>query len=359
MIFRIIPSKAGKMAGISVDLMVGKLIDIKKVFQRLDPYRMAKELEPGMRTTMRQVVNNAALFEMPSVWNTLPDEIKNDLYAKLLLTLPDFFQNLLHDVQENIFDVFDIRDFAVRKMTIDKSLTNNVFLNVGAKEFRFIEYSGFVFGFLFGCIQTVVYLFYTRDIVLPIAGLIVGYATNWLALKMIFEPVEPIYFCGYKIQGLFLKRQKEVAVEFAKITSELIFTSEAMWDEILYGPLAPKFEEYVRRHSKKITKNLMDGMEKELKMYLTPHCMECIQDRIADNIIAEIPNTIHLGYEYSKEALGIEREIREKLGDLPSKEFEGVLHPVFQEDELKLILVGAALGAGVGALQLLIPNGSN
>ena len=39
---------------------------------------------------------------------------------------------------------------------------------------------------------------------------------------------------------------------------------------------------------------------------------------------------------------------------LPSAEFEGVLHPVFKEDEIKLIVVGGVLGMGVGFLQLLL-----
>ena len=39
-------------------------------------------------------------------------------------------------------------------------------------------------------------------------------------------------------------------------------------------------------------------------------------------------------------------------------EFEGVLHPVFEEDELKLILVGAALGTAVGVFQLFVMFGN-
>ena len=48
-----------------------------------------------------------------------------------------------------------------------------------------------------------------------------------------------------------------------------------------------------------------------------------------------------------------ERDMREKMAELPPDEFEGVLHPVFQEDELTLILVGAFLGLVVGGLQVL------
>ena len=249
------------MAGISVDLMVGKLIDVKKVFQRLDPNKMAQALKPGMQKTMRQVVDNAARYQMPKAWNSMPQKVKDDFCLKLLDSVPDFFESLLEDVQENIFDVFDIRAFAIRKLTLDKALTNAMFLNCGKKELKFIEYSGFGFGFLFGLVQTLIMLVYDDDWFLPFSGFVVGYATNWIALKMIFEPIDPVYIFGYKIQGMFLQRQEQVSIEFAKMSADHIFTPELMWDEILYGPLAPKFEEYVRRHSKKITLKLLNGME--------------------------------------------------------------------------------------------------
>ena len=35
-------------------------------------------------------------------------------------------------------------------------------------------------------------------------------------------------------------------------------------------------------------------------------------------------------------------------------EFEGVLHPVFEEDEIKLIVVGGCLGALVGFAQYIL-----
>jgi len=45
---------------------------------------------------------------------------------------------------------------------------------------------------------------------------IVGLLTNWIALKCIFEPVDPYYLFGrFKIQGLFLQRQAEVSGEFS------------------------------------------------------------------------------------------------------------------------------------------------
>ena len=51
------------------------------------------------------------------------------------------------------------------------------------------------------------------------------------------------------------------------------------------------------------------------------------------------------------EALDLEETLKQKMQQLSGQEFEGVLHPVFQEDELTLILVGAFLGMVAGFAQ--------
>lgn len=48
-----------------------------------------------------------------------------------------------------------------------------VFMEVGAKELIFIERSGLLFGFIFGCLQTTLWYFYQEDWVLPVGGLVV------------------------------------------------------------------------------------------------------------------------------------------------------------------------------------------
>jgi len=48
----------------------------------------------------------------------------------------------------------------------------------------------------------------------------------------------------------------------------------------------------------------------------------------------------------------MERTIASRMSQLPPDEFEGVLHPAFQEDELTLIFLGGVLGCIVGIVQL-------
>jgi len=358
----IIPAKCGKMAAISVDLMLEKLIDVREVFDRLDPDRVIEILAPGMRTIMRKMVDKLGNEQFGQVWKTAPDYIKAEVYQRSLVQSPVMIRGLLQDMKDNLEQVLDLKTMVVRKFELEKHLLNELFQECGADEFIFIERSGFYFGFVFGLIQMVVYMFYDAGWVLPFAGFVVGYLTNFLALKMIFEPVNPVPIFGGRIvlHGLFLQRQQEVSRVFARMTASKVMTSELIWDEILFGPNVEKFEELVRRHTSvavdKFAGILRPAVAPYLKIKRTGigYDYDDVKDGICDQVIQELPPQVQLLHGYSDEALQIRRELHEKMSALPSPEFEAVLHPVFEEDELKLILVGAALGAGVGFFQLYV-----
>ena len=55
----------------------------------------------------------------------------------------------------------------------------------------FLVESGTYFGFLLGIVQMLQWAVYPASWTLPVGGAVVGYITNWIALKYIFEPLEP------------------------------------------------------------------------------------------------------------------------------------------------------------------------
>ncbi len=86
---------------------------------------------------------------------------------------------------------------------------------MGYKELQFLVESGTYFGFALGLLQMVQWMLYPKNWTLPVGGAFVGYVTNWIALKLIFEPLNPTKFGPFTIQGMFLQRQKEVSNEFS------------------------------------------------------------------------------------------------------------------------------------------------
>ena len=350
----IIPTKTAKMSGDACELMTDKLIDIKEVFGRLDATEFGKVMEIGLVDVMDDVITTTFSKHVPGVWKMLPEGVKEEIVIKSVEECPVFLKGLMEDVKEHILDIFDLKAMVIEKCCANKQLMINVFQSCGTEEFKFIERSGFYFGFLFGMVQMTVYMFYTASWVLPAFGFLVGVATNWIALKIIFEPIEKKKICCgkcFEFQGLFLRRQDVVSEIFAKVNVEEILTSANMWEAILTGPKSSNFYELLRAHTVIFAENMAGGFKPLVVAAVGKQKFEDIKQDIGDRTVTELPNVIHFSYDYTEKALDLQSTICKAMKNLTSAEFEGVLHPVFEEDELKLIIVGGVLGLGVGFVQ--------
>jgi uncharacterized membrane protein YheB (UPF0754 family) len=227
-------------------------------------------------------------------------------------------------------------------------------LEVGHKEFKFIEYSGFYFGALFGLFQAIIWIPFPIWWTLPFSGLVVGYLTNWLALKLIFNPVKPKRFLGMRFQGLFIQRQKEVSKGYAKIIAENIMTMPKIFDSIFYGPASDKLVKIIEKHVNEGIDNSAGYSSALLRLTSGSESYDRVKQIACKRLVEEIPEHIHLAFDYAKQALDIEHTLNDKMSELPPEDFVGFLRPVFQEDEWKLIVVGAILGMIAGFIQIPI-----
>merc|ERR1719160_1712693 len=134
-----------------------------------------------------------------------------------------------------------------------------IFRSVASRELSFITHVAAVMGFLLGLVQLILYtaLSHVKNadyVVLPVSGLVIGYFTNWLALKMTFAPVWPHMMCGnyINVQGVFLKRQKEAADQMASAICEKVIDARAMMDYMFRSPASnggvDRVLEIYRRH---------------------------------------------------------------------------------------------------------------
>ncbi len=57
----------------------------------------------------------------------------------------------------------------------------------------------------------------TTWITIPAIGGLIGWSTNWLAVKMIFRPIKPRSFLGIRVQGLVGRRQQELAKAIGRV----------------------------------------------------------------------------------------------------------------------------------------------
>ncbi|WP_338764354.1 hypothetical protein WAF17_21535 [Bernardetia sp. ABR2-2B] len=356
----IIPSKAQKMATKSVEMLTSKLLRIEERFEQLDPIIVARQMQPELETLSVKIINEAMEAQAGIIWKNTPIPIKKQIYERAKQEIPNAVVDIMLEVNGEIDKLLDLKRIAIETLMADKQLVNEIFLRCGEKEFKFIEVSGFWFGGIFGLAQMVLsYNFSSGSwFILPGCGLIVGYLTNVLALKLIFEPLEPINILGiYKFQGLFLKRQKEVAREYAKVITEKILPTEVMTEYLVRGPASDKLAVIINKEVSNLVDDVVEdiaGASRPIFTLVAGKRMDIAKNIIMFHFMRELPIVVKQTEEYAGEALNIENTLAERMGNLSFKEFEGFLRPVFQEDEWILILVGAILGMFAGILQFVV-----
>lgn len=350
----IIPTKAKKMATISFDLITTQLLDIQAIFSQVDPVEFAKVMDDAILLLMDKVVNEVAIETMPQRWGNIPQAVKDDIIVTADNESGKFMTEFMEDMQAHIDDVVDIKEMCVDACVQNKHLIVKIFKECGDKEFDFIRHSGFYFGFMFGLIHMAVYMVYPESWVMPLFGMLVGTATNYLALKVIFSPVRPIRFCGITLQGIFLRRQEEVSETFARVICVEILHIKAIWNAIFHGSRSKNFTAMLRAHTLVFTDRLLAEIEPLAVAAMGSEEFLQMKEDIAWKVTEKIPDVIDASYEYTQKAMDMENIIRTKMALLPPEEFEGVLHPAFEEDETTLILLGGVLGAIVGGMQLFI-----
>lgn len=358
----IIPAKAGHMAGKAVDLLTKNLISIEDRFDQIEPERVAEEMEPALNRLAVQVIDEVMEEQAPALWESAPAPVRQRIYQRVSDDLPEVVEDVMQDVKNHITELFDLRGMVVHELERDKELLNQIFLRVGDMEFRFIERSGFYFGSMFGLVQ--MYLFFVANEVigfdqeaagwtLPFAGLFVGWATNALALRMIFEPLRPRQIGPWRVQGLFIRRQMEVADEYARIVSNQILTARKIFETMVTGPTADRLAGLIQAHIKRSVDSTVGMSKPVVQAAYGTRTYVRIKRAISRRFVDELPHYIKHMFRYAEEALDIENTLRSRMQGLDALDFVSFLRPVFQEDEWKLILVGAILGFMAGLAQMI------
>ncbi len=351
----IIPAKAESMARRTVDLMTTRLVGVQEVVDRLDADRVVEAIAPGVERMLTEVIDQTMAQRHPKLWEVIPPAARQQIYARAAADADEVIRESLVDLKLEIDDVLDLEEMAVSALLADRAFLNQIFLECGKEEFTFIERSGLYFGFLFGLALMVVRYFVDSAWLLPTAGFVVGYLTNWLALKMIFEPVTPKKIFGFRWQGSFLKRQEEVSEAYARLITDNIVNSQNMLHAMLEGPGGERMMQIIDRHVRDAAERYDAVPRPVSNLLFGSDDYEALKDRVAQGVVEAVPHgPIHDVEDYAEEALDLENTLRTRLQHLPPDQFTGLLRPIFQEDEWKLILVGAVLGLMVGLFQLFV-----
>lgn len=185
----------------------------------------------------------------------------------------------------------------------------------------------------------------------PVAGAFIGWLTNWIAIKLLFRPHNPIKFFGMKVQGIIPKRRKEIAKGIAKtIEAELLSSTD----------IAAALEGIDwKREVEKGVRDIIDGRFRHInKIPVIGLVSEEISDRVKYIVAKDI--LIHIDAkkgDFAKrftENVDVEEMLASKIDGLDLKKFEGLLTDFVATELRHIEWLGGVMGFIIGLIQSAI-----
>jgi uncharacterized membrane protein YheB (UPF0754 family) len=351
----IVPSRAAKMGSIAVDKGIAKLGGPGDFYEELDPEAIAEQILATARGEIHDLVERIMERERPQLWHDLPPRLRVAVHERVEEQLPEIVRSITEQIGSHIDELVDVKLMVIRRIEANPELANRIFLEVGRKELRFIINFGFFFGFLLGIPTAfLTELVLTQWWVLPIAGVLIGYTTNLLGIRMIFEPVRPRRIGRLRLQGLFLRRQPEVAGVYADVIADDVVTMGNMAEDLMYGPNSDRTRQLIEAVLRPVVDRAVGRTRPAVRAALGRSGYEEIRSSVAleaaDYAVAPLADA-----EFDRSQRdGIRSFVAARMREMDPADFSEMLRTAMREDEWLLYLHGAVLGFGAGLLHLAI-----
>ena len=187
---------------------------------------------------------------------------------------------------------------------------------------------------------------------LPLVAALIGWFTNYIAVKMLFHPKNPKGFLFVKIQGVFPKRQKALAQKLGDLVAEELFSVSDVASKIKEFATSEEAMNEVGERIEKTIRNKLVKTFPMLAMFLSDEMVEKVtklfqcelQDFLAESA-AGLGNKL-------EENLDIKEMVKEKVNGFSSEKLESLINQLMKKEFKFIEIIGAFIGFVIGCFQV-------
>ncbi len=187
-------------------------------------------------------------------------------------------------------------------------------------------------------------------IVMSLVGAGIGWFTNYLAIKLIFRPLNPIRIpiIGLEFQGLIPKRRRDIAISIGETIEEQLLSIEE-----LLGHLNTRENQAI------IIKNIRIGILQVINEKIPSIIPQGIKNTIlkhAGNVI-ERESRVFIDRNMDKlikqaiETIDISKLVEKKINDFDLIELETIILSISKQELKYIEVLGGVLGFVIGLFQ--------
>lgn len=189
---------------------------------------------------------------------------------------------------------------------------------------------------------------------LVLIGAMIGWITNFIAIKMLFRPYKEINFFFFKIQGLLPKRKNEIGKSIAEVVENELVSIKDIISEISADDLEENMGGII---DKILESKLKEEILKNFPMaafFLSDSMLEKIKGIIKQSILDNKEEMIKVFGEYLESKVDIKKIITEKVNNFSLEKVEEIIISLAKKELKHIEYIGAVLGAAIGLAQFAV-----
>ncbi len=189
---------------------------------------------------------------------------------------------------------------------------------------------------------------------IPIVSAFIGWFTNYIAIKMLFHPKNPIKILGFTFHGIFPKRQKQFAEKLGKLVSNELLSFEDIEAKISSPENVKKIMPVVEEHIDYFLRNKLAEQMPIISMFIGDKTITELKTVFINELELMFPLIMSKYMGQLKADLDLEKIVIDKVSNFSSDKLEEILVGIMSKEFRFVELIGGVLGFVIGIFQLLL-----
>ncbi|MED6314540.1 MAG: DUF445 family protein, partial [Verrucomicrobiota bacterium] len=179
---------------------------------------------------------------------------------------------------------------------------------------------------------------------LPVIAAVVGWGTNYLAVRMLFHPREEIRILGLRIQGVFPKRQQALAEKLGQLVARELFSMEDVRRHLQGDEFVAHVTKVIEGKVDEFLKNNLMEAIPMAAMFLGSDMVEKIKYSLVNCLAKAVPELGEMFISHLEKNMNVEKLVRDKVSAFSSDKLEEILLGIMRREFRFIEGVGAILG---------------
>ena len=185
-------------------------------------------------------------------------------------------------------------------------------------------------------------------------GAMIGWITNYIAIKMLFRPYKEMNFLFFKIQGLIPKRRSEIAVSIADTVQKELISLKDITNSLNADELEEKMGAVIDKILEEKLESEITKKFPMLAMFLSDEIINKIKSMIKTSILENKETIIDMFTSYLEEKVDFKKIIIENVEAFSLEKLEEITYSLAKKELKHIEVIGAILGGIIGIFQFAI-----